>query len=111
MDQASVLSALGVFLLSGGADVCSLEPLHSRCLQRFSAAMDAKDPLVSTTAALTGHHNWDMVSEDLQKMVHVLNVDQAGPASLLRPAGGCWLNWDHLCHMTSDGPADAQTQL
>lgn len=49
MDQASLLTAVTVFLQSAGVDVCSPEPLHTSCLQRFTAAMEAKDPLVSTT--------------------------------------------------------------
>lgn len=51
VDQASLLSALGVFLLSAGVDVCGPEPLHTLCLQRFTTAMDAKEPQVSPTAA------------------------------------------------------------
>ncbi|XP_044231866.1 HEAT repeat-containing protein 5A isoform X2 [Thunnus albacares] len=46
MDQISLLTALTVFLLSAGPDVCTVEPLHALCLQRFTASMDAKDPLV-----------------------------------------------------------------
>ncbi|XP_011618311.2 LOW QUALITY PROTEIN: HEAT repeat-containing protein 5A [Takifugu rubripes] len=48
VDQASLLTALTVFLQSAGVDVCSPEPLHTSCLQRFTAAMEAKDPLVVT---------------------------------------------------------------
>ncbi|XP_070698755.1 HEAT repeat-containing protein 5A [Pempheris klunzingeri] len=46
VDQVSLLTALTVFLLSAGPDVCTAEPLHSLCLRRFAASMDAKDPLV-----------------------------------------------------------------
>ncbi|XP_035850336.1 HEAT repeat-containing protein 5A isoform X2 [Sander lucioperca] len=46
VDQISLLTALTVFLLSAGPDVCTVEPLHALCLQRFTAGMDAKDPLV-----------------------------------------------------------------
>lgn len=53
MDQASLLTALTVFLQSAGADVCSPERLHASCLQRFNTAMEAKDPLVSTTFTAT----------------------------------------------------------
>lgn len=53
MDQASLLTALAVFLQSAGADVCSPERLHTGCVQRFSTAMEAKDPLVSTAFAAT----------------------------------------------------------
>uniref|UniRef100_A0A8D3C7S6 HEAT repeat-containing protein 5A n=1 Tax=Scophthalmus maximus TaxID=52904 RepID=A0A8D3C7S6_SCOMX len=49
VDQIGLLTALTVFLLSAGPEVCTAEPLHALCLQRFTAGMDAKDPLVSTT--------------------------------------------------------------
>uniref|UniRef100_A0A8D0A3H4 HEAT repeat-containing protein 5A n=1 Tax=Sander lucioperca TaxID=283035 RepID=A0A8D0A3H4_SANLU len=48
VDQISLLTALTVFLLSAGPDVCTVEPLHALCLQRFTAGMDAKDPLTSS---------------------------------------------------------------
>lgn len=51
VDQVSLLTALTIFLLSAGPDVCTVEPLHALCLQRFTNSMDAKDPLVSTTSA------------------------------------------------------------
>ncbi|TKS86123.1 HEAT repeat-containing protein 5A [Collichthys lucidus] len=44
--QISLLTALTVFLTSAGPDICTVEPLHVLCLQRFAASMDAKDPLV-----------------------------------------------------------------
>uniref|UniRef100_A0A671UXG9 HEAT repeat-containing protein 5A n=1 Tax=Sparus aurata TaxID=8175 RepID=A0A671UXG9_SPAAU len=44
VDRVSLLTALTVFLLSAGPDVCTVEPLHALCLQRFTASMDAKDP-------------------------------------------------------------------
>lgn len=50
VDQASLLTALTVFLQSAAVDVCSAEPLHTLCLQRFISAMDAKEPQVSPTA-------------------------------------------------------------
>lgn len=53
MDQASLLTALTVFLQSAGVDVCGAEPLHTLCLQRFLAAMDAKEPQVSPAATET----------------------------------------------------------
>ncbi|KAM6968415.1 LOW QUALITY PROTEIN: HEAT repeat-containing protein 5A [Tautogolabrus adspersus] len=46
VDQVSLLTALTVFLLSAGPDVCTVEPLHALCLQRFTASIEAKDPLV-----------------------------------------------------------------
>ncbi|CAF89087.1 unnamed protein product, partial [Tetraodon nigroviridis] len=48
VDQASLLTALTVFLQSAGVDVCGAEPSHTLCLQRFLAAMDAKEPQVVT---------------------------------------------------------------
>lgn len=46
VDQVSLLTALTIFLLSAGPDVCAVEPLHTLCLQRFTASMAAKDPQV-----------------------------------------------------------------
>ncbi|KAM3594589.1 uncharacterized protein V6R79_010326 [Siganus canaliculatus] len=46
VDQIGLLTALTVFLLSAGPDVCTVEPLHTLSLRRFAAAMDAKDPQV-----------------------------------------------------------------
>ncbi|XP_028251326.1 HEAT repeat-containing protein 5A isoform X4 [Parambassis ranga] len=46
VDQVSLLTALTIFLLSSGPEVCTVEPLHALCLQRFTASMDAKDPQV-----------------------------------------------------------------
>uniref|UniRef100_UPI0037E9B09A HEAT repeat-containing protein 5A n=1 Tax=Semicossyphus pulcher TaxID=241346 RepID=UPI0037E9B09A len=46
VDQVSLLTALTVFLLSAGPDVCTVEPLHTLSLQRFTTSMEAKDPLV-----------------------------------------------------------------
>uniref|UniRef100_A0A3Q3X6B3 LAA1-like C-terminal TPR repeats domain-containing protein n=1 Tax=Mola mola TaxID=94237 RepID=A0A3Q3X6B3_MOLML len=48
VDQISLLTALTIFLRSAVPDVCTAEPLHALCLQRFAAAMDAKDPLVAS---------------------------------------------------------------
>ncbi|XP_035024699.2 HEAT repeat-containing protein 5A isoform X1 [Hippoglossus stenolepis] len=46
VDQIRLLTALTVFLLSAGPDVCTVEPLHALSLQRFTTSMDAKDPVV-----------------------------------------------------------------
>uniref|UniRef100_A0A7N6F8A7 HEAT repeat-containing protein 5A n=1 Tax=Anabas testudineus TaxID=64144 RepID=A0A7N6F8A7_ANATE len=50
MDEFSLstvlLTAVTVFLLSAGPEVCTTEPVHMLCLQRFTASMDSKDPLV-----------------------------------------------------------------
>ncbi|XP_075963534.1 HEAT repeat-containing protein 5A [Anarhichas minor] len=46
VDHVTLLSALTIFLLSAGPDVCYVEPLHALSLQRFTSSMYAKDPLV-----------------------------------------------------------------
>lgn len=48
VDQRGLLTALTVFLLSAGPDVCSVQPLHVLCVQRFAVGMDAKDAAVSS---------------------------------------------------------------
>lgn len=53
MDQAGLLTALTIFLLSAGPDVCAVEPLHSLCLQHFTFGLEAKDPLVSAATVVT----------------------------------------------------------
>ncbi|XP_058470663.1 HEAT repeat-containing protein 5A isoform X2 [Solea solea] len=50
VDHISLLTALTVFHVSAGPDVCVVEPLHTLSLQRFTSSMDAKDPLVSSSA-------------------------------------------------------------
>lgn len=47
VDHRCLLTALTVFLLSAGPDVCIVEPLLSLSLQHFRASMEAKDPRVS----------------------------------------------------------------
>ncbi|XP_008312892.1 HEAT repeat-containing protein 5A isoform X2 [Cynoglossus semilaevis] len=46
VDHRCLLTALTVFLLSAGPDVCIVEPLLSLSLQHFRASMEAKDPRV-----------------------------------------------------------------
>lgn len=50
-DRVGLLTALTVFLLSASPDVCAVEPLRSLCLQRFTAGLEAKEPLVSAAVA------------------------------------------------------------
>lgn len=48
VDQGTLLRALSLFLSSSsGPDVCCVPPLLPLCLDRFSSAMDSKDPQVS----------------------------------------------------------------
>ena len=70
MDRVSLLTVLTVFLLSAGPDVCAVEPLHTLCLQRFTASMDAKDPQVSTTERKiqTGRENLNDLLTEKQKV-------------------------------------------
>uniref|UniRef100_A0A3B4ZDP3 HEAT repeat-containing protein 5A n=1 Tax=Stegastes partitus TaxID=144197 RepID=A0A3B4ZDP3_9TELE len=46
MEPVNLLTALTVFLLSAGPDVCIVEPLHALSLRRFTTSMESKDPLV-----------------------------------------------------------------
>ncbi|XP_054653379.1 HEAT repeat-containing protein 5A isoform X2 [Dunckerocampus dactyliophorus] len=47
-DHIILLTALTVFLVSAGPNVCVVQPLHALTLQRFSTSMDAKDPQEAT---------------------------------------------------------------
>nr|XP_057946007.1 HEAT repeat-containing protein 5A-like isoform X1 [Doryrhamphus excisus] len=48
VDPVILLTALTVFLVSAGPNVCLVQPLHTLSLQRFSTSMDAKDPREAT---------------------------------------------------------------
>lgn len=79
MDQASLLTALTVFLQSASMDVCSPEPLHTLCLQRFSAAMEAREPQVSPPATPAAPQ-WPLVET---QMLRLLRQRQTSPLTLL----------------------------
>ncbi|XP_026160958.1 HEAT repeat-containing protein 5A, partial [Mastacembelus armatus] len=78
VDQISLLTALTVFLLSAGPDVCNVEPLHVLSLQRFSAAMDSKDPQVVSRC-----HQLLMSVFQAQPAVAIPYIQALGP-SLVR---------------------------
>ncbi|XP_030626856.1 HEAT repeat-containing protein 5A [Chanos chanos] len=46
VDEVPLLTALTIFLLSASAEVTTVEPLLTRCVDRFRASLDSKDPAV-----------------------------------------------------------------
>ncbi|XP_051578229.1 HEAT repeat-containing protein 5A-like isoform X2 [Myxocyprinus asiaticus] len=48
VDEVTMLTALTVFLLHSSAEVTTVEPLQTRCIQTFRASLESKDPLVQS---------------------------------------------------------------
>ncbi|XP_067099249.1 HEAT repeat-containing protein 5A isoform X1 [Osmerus mordax] len=48
VDEVSLLTALTIFLLTASPEVTTAEPLHTRCIQRFRACLEAKDHTVQS---------------------------------------------------------------
>ncbi|XP_051502390.1 HEAT repeat-containing protein 5A isoform X1 [Myxocyprinus asiaticus] len=75
MDEVTMLTALTVFLLHASAEVTTVEPLQTCCIQTFRASLESKDPLV--------------LSRSYQLLVSLFQ----GPAQVARPfilaLGGC----------------------
>lgn len=46
VDEVTMLTSLTIFLLYASAEVTSVEPLQTRCIQTFRASLDSKDPVV-----------------------------------------------------------------
>lgn len=46
VDEVSLLTALTIFLLSTSPEVTTLQPLHTRSLDKFKNSLETKDPLV-----------------------------------------------------------------
>lgn len=47
VDEVTMLTSLTIFLLYASADVTTVEPLQTRCIQTFRASLESKDPVVS----------------------------------------------------------------
>lgn len=75
VDQGTLLTALTVFLLSSGPDVCSVSPLHALSLHRFTSAVESKDPQVRSVSL-------QLLSSVFQAPapVSVLYIQALGPA-------------------------------
>ncbi|KAF4102286.1 hypothetical protein G5714_017086 [Onychostoma macrolepis] len=46
VDEVTMLTSLTIFLLYSGAEVTTVEPLQTRCIQAFRASLESKDPVV-----------------------------------------------------------------
>uniref|UniRef100_A0A673IQH5 HEAT repeat-containing protein 5A n=1 Tax=Sinocyclocheilus rhinocerous TaxID=307959 RepID=A0A673IQH5_9TELE len=47
MDEVTTLTSLTIFLLYASAEVTTVEPLQTRCIQAFRDSLESKDPVVS----------------------------------------------------------------
>jgi len=47
VDEVTMLTSLTIFLLYSTAEVTTVEPLQTRCIQTFRAGLESKDPIVS----------------------------------------------------------------
>ncbi|XP_074852994.1 HEAT repeat-containing protein 5A isoform X3 [Carettochelys insculpta] len=46
LDEASLLTAITVFILSASPEVTTIECLQKRCIEKFNIVLDSKDPVV-----------------------------------------------------------------
>ncbi|XP_059376453.1 HEAT repeat-containing protein 5A isoform X3 [Carassius carassius] len=46
VDEVTMLTSLTIFLLYASAEVSTVEPLQTRCIQAFRACLESKDPVV-----------------------------------------------------------------
>lgn len=47
VDVVTMLTSLTIFLLYSSAEVTTVEPLQTCCIQTFRAGLESKDPIVS----------------------------------------------------------------
>lgn len=47
LDEISLLTAITVFILSTSPEVTTIPCLQKRCIEKFKAALEIKDPVVS----------------------------------------------------------------
>uniref|UniRef100_A0A8C8K9F3 HEAT repeat-containing protein 5A n=1 Tax=Oncorhynchus tshawytscha TaxID=74940 RepID=A0A8C8K9F3_ONCTS len=47
VDEVSLLTALTIFLLTASPEVTTAQPLQTRCIDKFKASLESKDPVVS----------------------------------------------------------------
>ncbi|XP_050989656.1 HEAT repeat-containing protein 5A isoform X1 [Labeo rohita] len=67
VDEVTMLTSLTIFLLYASAEVSTVEPLQTRCIQAFRASLESKDPVV--------------LSKSYQLLVSLFQ----GPAPVARP--------------------------
>ena len=47
LDEVSLLTAITVFILSTSPEVTTIPCLQKRCIEKFKATLEIKDPMVS----------------------------------------------------------------
>uniref|UniRef100_A0A8C1EZC2 HEAT repeat-containing protein 5A n=1 Tax=Cyprinus carpio carpio TaxID=630221 RepID=A0A8C1EZC2_CYPCA len=95
LDEVTMLTSLTIFLLYASADVTTVEPLQTRCIQTFRASLESKDPVV--------------LSRSYQLLVSLFQ----GPAPVARPfilaLGGCLVSQlQEVEKSRPQGPAELQ---
>uniref|UniRef100_A0A9J8AYF2 HEAT repeat-containing protein 5A n=1 Tax=Cyprinus carpio carpio TaxID=630221 RepID=A0A9J8AYF2_CYPCA len=95
VDEVTMLTSLTIFLLYASADVTTVEPLQTRCIQTFRASLESKDPVV--------------LSRSYQLLVSLFQ----GPAPVARPfilaLGGCLVSQlQEVEKSRPQGPAELQ---
>ncbi|KAG1971597.1 HEAT repeat-containing protein 5A isoform X2 [Pimephales promelas] len=95
VDEVTMLTSLTIFLLYSTAEVTTVEPLKTRCIQTFRAGLESKDPIV--------------LSKSYQLLVSLFQ----GPEPIARPfilaLGGCLVSQlEEVEKSRPQGPAELQ---
>uniref|UniRef100_A0A671S2N2 HEAT repeat-containing protein 5A n=1 Tax=Sinocyclocheilus anshuiensis TaxID=1608454 RepID=A0A671S2N2_9TELE len=95
VDEVTMLTSLTIFLLYASAEVTTVEPLQTCCIQTFRASLESKDPVV--------------LSRSYQLLVSLFQ----GPAPVARPfilaLGGCLVSQlQEVEKSRPQGPAELQ---
>uniref|UniRef100_A0A671S2A3 HEAT repeat-containing protein 5A n=1 Tax=Sinocyclocheilus anshuiensis TaxID=1608454 RepID=A0A671S2A3_9TELE len=95
LDEVTMLTSLTIFLLYASAEVTTVEPLQTCCIQTFRASLESKDPVV--------------LSRSYQLLVSLFQ----GPAPVARPfilaLGGCLVSQlQEVEKSRPQGPAELQ---
>ncbi|KAL0968979.1 hypothetical protein UPYG_G00220780 [Umbra pygmaea] len=95
VDEVSLLTALTIFLLSASPEVTTAQPLQTRCVDRFKACLESKDPVV--------------LSRSYQLLRSVFQSQTGVAAPFIKALGGCVVR--HLQGVERGGPqSDAELQ-
>uniref|UniRef100_A0A6Q2ZLP6 HEAT repeat-containing protein 5A n=1 Tax=Esox lucius TaxID=8010 RepID=A0A6Q2ZLP6_ESOLU len=88
VDEVSLLTALTVFLLSASPEVTTFQPLQARCIDKFKASLETKDPVV--------------LSKSYQLLVSVFQSQTVVAVPFIQALGGCVVR--HLQGVERSGP-------
>ncbi|KAJ7990914.1 hypothetical protein DPEC_G00291830 [Dallia pectoralis] len=88
VDEVSLLTALTIFLLSASPEVTTVQPLQARCIDKFKASLETKDPVV--------------LSKSYQLLVSVFQSQSVVAIPFIQALGGCLVG--HLQGVERRGP-------